>query len=190
MSDFAREADSMVPGALNPGEQVLWTGHCLSRIGQQRKANRVQLWALLFVVPLTAVGAMMVYASLTDNLDGRVVAGSIFMLIGATLLYSLITERTRDGEMYCRKQTVYVLTDQRAFVLKHCLTEVPMRSLPWSLADEVREEGVRPDRRGTVQFLTWDPVEQRWVYSLRFFMVANAEAVADKAMAARNAARG
>jgi hypothetical protein len=32
-------------------------------------------------------------------------------------------------------------------------------------------------------------MEQRWVYSLRFFKVANAQAVAERAIAARDAAR-
>jgi hypothetical protein len=62
--------------------------------------------------------------------------------------------------------------------------------LLWAYADEVRAERVWPDGRGTVQFLRWDAAEQRWVYALRFFMVGRAGAVAEQAIAARDAARG
>jgi len=138
MTDFARQVDKMVTSALNPHEHVIWTGHCLSRLGKQQKASR-------------------------------------FML-------------TRfDDDMYCRKQTVYVLTNKRAFVLRHCRTKTPMRSILWRHVDEVRAEDVGGDGRGIVRFWHWDSVAQRWEMVLQFYQVGNAIRVAEWGQSARAA---
>lgn len=129
MTDFAREVDRTVTSALNPHEHVIWTGHCLSRLGKQQKAQR-------------------------------------FLLTRS------------DDEMYCRKQTVYVLTNKRAFVLKHCRTKIPMRSITWRFVDEVRAEEVGSDGRGTVRFWRWDSDLDRWTVALQFYRVGNASQVA------------
>lgn len=94
-----------------------------------------------------------------------------------------------DTSLYCRKQSVYVLTDQRAFILRNCNTEGPVRSLPLRFVDVVRAEEIRPDGRGSVQFLSWDRAARRWTYPMRFSKVKDADGVAERAIAARDAAR-
>lgn len=190
MTEFAREVDRGVPGALNPGEEVLWTGHCLSRLGQQRKARPLSKWLLLLFVPLSGLGILLVIEGLEERKFGAVFGGGVLLIVGGTAMYTLIREYFRDGKMYCRKQTVYVLTDQRAFVLKHCRTTAPMRSIVWRYVDLVRAEAVRTDGRGTVKFWRWDPVAQQWETVLQFHQVGNAAHVAEWGQSARAANLG
>jgi hypothetical protein len=189
MIDFAREVDDFVPGALNPGEEVIWTGHCLSLRGKQDKASpgpgaSAGSCLILLIVQFVIFLAVLIRTGTGLGLLAIFPIVIVMNWVQRKVLHS------PDEAIYCRKQTVYVLTDQRAMVLRNCQTAYPAQSLLWAYADEVRAERVGLDGRGTVQFLNWDVVEQRWVYSLRFFMVANALAVAERAIAAREAARG
>jgi hypothetical protein len=191
MTDFAREVDSTVAGALNPGEQVVWTGHCLSRMGQQRKAARIPRWACIAAVPFTGFGSIALITLLSEGrLSGTMIAPGILLAIGVGFLYELISQRFRDRKMYCRKQTVYVLTNRRAFVLKHCRTAVPMRSVDWHFVDHVRAEWVELDGRGTVQFQHWDPMARQWQTILQFYKIASAHQVAERAQGAMAQANG
>lgn len=190
MTDFSREVDATVAGALNPGEQVLWTGHCLSRLGKQNKAAPATKKAWLFVIPFTGIGLISLIGQLRSGPNLGMIVSAIFIGLGMSMAYGLVSAFWADSSMYCRKQTVYAITNQRAFVLRNCRMESPVQSLLWTYADEVRAERVGPDGRGSVQFLRWDRVEQRWVCALRFFMVGNARSVAERAIAARNAAQG
>jgi hypothetical protein len=189
-ADFSREVDTMVTGALNPGEQVLWMGHCLSRLGRQRKATSAAAMPEAFLA-----FAIAVMAAITALVITRVpVVAMVTLVVTLALAFKKTNQLFKgwgtDDAMYCRQQTAYVLTNQRAMVLRNCQTGYPVQSLLWAHADEVRAERVWPDGRGTVQFLRWDRVEQRWEYSLRFFMVGHARSVAEWAIAARDAARG
>jgi len=190
MSDFAREVDEHIYPALNPGEQVLWKGHCLSRLGKQRKATPAA--ALPEVVLAIVLAAVAMFATAVITKIGIL---SIGAAIATFVLAIRLTDRYfehwgTDDAVYCRKQTVYVLTNQRAIVLRHCRTANPVQSLLWAYADEVRAESVGLDGRGSVQFLSWHPVERRWVHSLQFFMVGDARYAAQRAIEARDAARG
>lgn len=194
MTDFYREVDSKLSNTLNPGEKIIWTGHCLSRLGQQRKAVRTVQWAWIIAVVLIGIGLITLFSMLVEGDLGkfgfRLLGPGLILAIGLALVNSLESEHVRDSTMYCRRQTVYVLTDQRAIVLRNCRTACPVQSLLWAYADEVRAESVGLDGRGSVQFLSWHPVERRWVHSLQFFMVGDARFAAQRAIEARDAARG
>jgi hypothetical protein len=189
VTDSAREADWVVPGVLNPGEEVLWKGHCLSRMGQQRKAAPAAAGLEAVLALALAVIAMLAVLVITRIVVLGMAAFLVTVLLAVWKTNGLLEGWGADDAMYCRQQTVYVLTNQRAVVLRNCRTAHPVQSLLWTYVDEVQAERVELDGRGTVQFLRWDPMEQRWVYSLRFFKVANAQAVAERAIAARDAAR-
>ena len=179
MTDFSREVDATVAGALNPGERVIWKGHCLSRLGKQQKAQRTSLWTVVFVIPFTGIGLLFLIDALRNGPSGGLIVSPIFIAIGVLTAFSLFSEQRADGAMYCRKQTVYVMTDQRAFVLKQCRTKVPMRSVDWRFVDDVRAESVGPDGRGTVRFLRWDPLARRWDTPLQVYKVGAAFRVAE-----------
>lgn len=184
MTDFTREVDATIARTLNPGERVIWSGHCRSRLGQQRKASRAPIWTFLIVMFFVVLGVLLLVAGLSAGPDGRIIPGAVFSVLGASVLYSMVSERFHDSKMYCRKQTAYVLTDQRAFVLKHCRTDVPLRSLDWRYVDHVRAESVGSDGRGTVKFWHWDPMARRWDTPLQFYKVGAAFQVAEWAQAA------
>ena len=190
MTDFDRDVDPAVFGALNPKEELLWTGHCMSRLGKQKRAESYA--PLLRVVPigLCIVGMFVVIHAITGPEKTGLLAGAGFFLGAAWVAHSLDAGRFHDSKMYCRKQTAYALTDQRAFVLKHCRTGVPMRSAPWRSVDEVRAEGVGSDGRGTVRFWCRDPNTNRWNIVLQFRRVGNANQVAAWAQAAMAKAKG
>ena len=189
MTNFAREVDATIAGTLNPGERVIWRGHCQSRLGRQQKAARATIGTVLIVTPFVLIGVLLIVVGL-EGPDGRIIPGAILSVVGMSALYSMVSERFHDGKMYCRKQTAYVLTDQRAFVLKHCRTDAPMRSVEWRFVDDVRAESVGPDGRGTVRFLHWDPMARRWDTPLQFYMVGAAYRVAEWAQAAHAQATG
>jgi hypothetical protein len=194
MTDFAREVDSTVAGALNPGERVLWTGHCLSRLGKQQHEQRTSRMGMVLGWPISilfaGIGLLNLLAGLSSGPIGRVIGGAILLAIGVSVIYVLITGLFRDSKMFCRKQTAYVLTDQRAFVLKHCRTAVPMRSVDWHFVDHVRAEWVELDGRGTVQFQHWDPMARQWQTILQFYKIASAHQVAERAQGAMAQANG
>ena len=114
---------------------------------------------------------------------GLIVAIATVVLV-LYLTRQSLGKRVKDSAIYCRKQTVYVLTNQRAFVLKYCRTDAPMRSVAWRYVDHVRAESVGPDGRGTVRFWHWDPVAQRWDAVLQFYRVGAAYRVAERAQVA------
>lgn len=190
MSDFDRDADAYVLGALNPGEKLLWTGHCLSRIGKQRGAQSQSTWMWVIAIALCVVGVFVTTYAIFGPEKIELIGGAAFLLGGVWLAQRIVDGRFRDNQMYCRKQTVNVLTNQRAFVLKHCATDVPMRSVDWRYVEDVRAEGVGTDGRGTVKFRRWDPVTQRWSLVLQFYRVGNAERVAEWGQAAMGKAHG
>ena len=194
MTDFSREVDATVAGALNPGERVLWTGHCLSRLGKQRYEHRTSFMGTLLGWPISILfagsGLWNLLGGFTNGPVGRVIGGAILLAIGVSVMYVLIIGLFRDSKMFCRKQTAYVLTDQRAFVLRHCRTEVPMRSVAWRFVDDVRAEWVDLDGRGTVKFRHWDPATRQWDTPLQFTRVGNAHRVAEWGQAAMTQANG
>lgn len=106
------------------------------------------------------------------------------------MAYGLVSGIRTDNSIYCRKQTVYAITNQRAFVLRHCRTEVPMRSVAWRFVDEVLAEWVELDGRGTVKFRHWDPAMRHWETLLEFSRVGNAYRVAERGQAAMTQANG
>jgi hypothetical protein len=193
MTDFYREVDATVAGALNPGEEVIWTGHCLSRLAMQRGRDfsvPPALIGYIVAIVLVGVGALTVIAGSVDEVWREAIVGAVLFFAGGWFLYGMSRTPLYDDKMYCRKQTVYVLTDQRAFVLKHCRTKMPMRSIPWRYVDDVRAEWLELDDRGTVRFLHWDPVGGRWDTRLQFYKVGNAHRVAEWAQAAMMQANG
>jgi hypothetical protein len=184
MTDFARAVDGMVSGALNPGERVLWTGHRMSRLGKQRGAMSFPVGVEIVAVPMFVCGVYLVVTSVVQQPDGRIAVGIALLLLGGWIVRSTDGKRPDDGAMYCRKQTVYVLTDQRAFVLKHCRTAVPMRSVDWRYVELIRVRKEHPDGRGTIEFVRTDSVSGRAEMLLTFSTVGNAFAVAEWARAA------
>lgn len=104
--------------------------------------------------------------------------GHCLSLLGKQQKASRFMLTRLDDDMYCRKQTVYVLTNKRAFVLRHCRTKRPMRSILWRHVDEVRAEEVGGDGRGIVRFWRWDSAMDRWTIALQFYRVGNANQVA------------
>ncbi len=184
-----REDAVSVMGILNPGERVLWEGTCRSRMGRQKKAYPIlgsrNYLILGFAVLFIGVS---VNAATNSGLAGLLASGLVLAV--AALTWGTIQNRVRDSDMYCRTQTRYLITNQRAVVLRNCRTRRPLQSLSWRYVDEVRIEQMRTDGRGTVQFLGWDAVAMRQTRPLRFFMVGSAARVAEQAIAARDAARG
>lgn len=190
MTDFSREVDSTVVGALNPGEELVWTGHCLSRLGQQGKAGPgVATPSFVLGVAVAVIFALPVAVFTREPVLVFWVAMPVFLV---TVMKSgtFFHEWGTDSALYCRKQTVYVLTDQRAFILRHCRTDAPMRSVPWRYIDHVQAELVEPGGRGTVKFRHWDVAAQRWDTLLQFSKVGNATWVAEWAQATAARARG
>ena len=153
---------------LNPGERVLWEGTCRSRMGRQNKAcpilgsrNYLILgFAVLFI-------GVSVNAATDSGLAGLLASGLVLAIAG--LAWGTIQNRVRDSDMYCRKETRYLITNQRAVVLRNCRTRRPLQSLPWGFVDEVRTEQMRTDGRGTVQFLGWDAVAMRQTQAAAVF---------------------
>jgi hypothetical protein len=184
MTDFDREVDAAVFGALNPKEELLWTGHCMSRLGKQQRTESYMPFLRVIPIGLCVVGAFVaMYAITIPEFSGLLTGIGVFL--GAVWMkHRLDSGHFHDSKMYCRKQTAYALTNQRAFVLKRCHTDVPMRSVDWRYVDEVRAEVVEPSGRGTVMFRRWDPGARRWDTLLRFYKIADAHQVADLAQGA------
>jgi hypothetical protein len=183
-----REDAVSVMDILNPGERVLWEGMCASRMGRQKKAyptvgswNYVVLGFAGLFIGVNVNGA-------TDSGVAGLLAGGVVVAV-AYLLWGTLGKHVRDSDMYCRTQTRYLFTNQRAVVLRNCRTKRPLQSLSWRYVDDVRTDLMRFDGRGTVQFFGWDAVAGRETRPLRFFMVRNAARVAEDARAARDAAR-
>jgi hypothetical protein len=184
MTDFGREVDSKVTGALNPGERVIWIGHCLSRVGKQQKAGPA-LGARASVLALTLAAIVgLPICVLTKSPVFAIILGFAAFAVTAYVASSIFAAGVKDHAMYCRKQTAYVLTDRRAIVLRNCRTAYPVQSLLWAYVDEVRAESVGADGRGTVKFLHWDPMARRWDTPLQFYKVGAAFRVAEWAQAA------
>lgn len=190
MIDYAREVDDVVPGALNPGEEVLWTGHCLSLRGKQGKAGAAIGMPAATLAAMLAMIAGLSLCVVAKSPVFAILLGLATFVLTSAVAGRVLGEGVKDSVMYCRKQTVYVLTDQRAMVLRNCRTTYPVQSAPWAYVEAVRTTGVKPDGRGTVEFLSWNPAERRWVGSLRFIIGGNAVQVSERAIAARDAARG
>jgi len=190
MTDFYREVDSAVAGALNPGEELVWTGHCLSRLGQQRKAGpTLATPSFVLGIAVAAIFALPVVVLTREPVLVFWVAMPTF-LVTAMKMDTFFDEWGTDSDLYCRKQTAYVLTDQRAFILRHCRTDAPVRSVTWRYVDHVQAEQVEPGGRGTVTFRHWDVADQRWDTLLQFSKVANATWVAEWAQATAAQAHG
>jgi hypothetical protein len=183
MTDFPRESDSLVVGALNPEEYVIWTGHCLSRRGKQEKAGRGpegSVGSCLFLL----IAEFVIFVAVLGLTGSGVGLLAIFPLAIVTSWAQRTVLHSPDDAMYCRKQTVYVLTNQRVFILRNCQTAHPVQSLPLRFVDNARVERRQADGRGTVQFLRWDAGAHRWTYPMRFAMVQHSGAVVNLARAA------
>ena len=124
------------------------------------------------------------FQGLMERAPGAIIGGGVFLIAGGGGITIFIRECFRDSKLYCRKQTAYVLTNQRAFVLRQCRVDVPMRSVAWRFVDEVRAEWVELDGRGTVMFRHWDPVARQWETPVQFLKVGNAHRVAERGQAA------
>lgn len=183
MTDFVREVDSTVSEALNPGERVIWTGHCLSRLGKQQKASpgpSASAGSCLFLL----VAQFVVFVVVLGQTETGLGLLAIFPIAIAMSWVQRKVLQSPDDAMYCRKQTIYALTDQRVFVLRNCNRTAPMQSLPLRFIDSMRVERRQADGRGTVQFLTWDVMTHQWTFPLRFSMVQRPGAVVNLVQAA------
>jgi hypothetical protein len=189
-----RRVDALARGALNPGELILWTGYCQSRLGKQRKAGKHRDVALIlfgFFTLVSAVAVLSYIGSPGSQLKALILIPYLLVLA----LVAMFLARLPDGTMYCRQQMIYVLTNERVFIVRNCNEGVPVRSLPLRFIDQVRAERVMPDGRGTVEFLCQDPSTRRSASAMRFFRVGRVQAVvaeieSARAKTARDAASG
>lgn len=182
------EDEVSVVGLLNPGERVLWEGTCASRMGRQRKAFPiVGPWRYLLLLIAMVVIGRGVGTATGSRLAGLLASVLVLAILG--VCWGWILEHVRDSDMYCRKQTRYLITNRRAVVLRNCRTSRPLQSLPWVFVNDISAEWLQPDGRGTVQFLGWDAVAKRPTRPMRFLMVRNAAGVVEQARSVREAAQ-
>jgi hypothetical protein len=167
-----RRARLSADEVLNPGERMIWSGYCESRVGQQSKTvsgdeNKVvQMFIACLIVVAGVGGALSTILVPALGIGIGIVAGGIFLWKIAPRM-----EWGTDSKMYCRQQTFYALTNERALVVRNCNQGVPVRSVPWRFIDHVRVVGERWDGRGTVEFWSWDASTHKWACSLRFLMI-------------------
>jgi hypothetical protein len=180
LENARRNARRLAHEVLNPGERLIWSGYCQSKVGQQSKAAPgaeygAILALIIFVLTIVGVGTVL-------NETFGISFGFVFGFVVAVLLLWKIGEDLRtghDSKMYCRQQTIYALTNERALVFRNCNQGVPVRSVPWRFIDHVRVVGERWDGRGTVEFWSWDMSAQKWTCNLRFLMVKDPQQVVD-----------
>lgn len=168
---------------LNPGERIIWTGYCQSKVGQQSKAAPGATIKPLFSIFGPIFMILVVGGGVSDALDSAAGFLAGILLAPVPVWYAQTHLDDFDSVMYCRQQTVYLLTDERVVVVRNCNRGVPVQSLPLRFIDRIRVTDRRTDDRGTVEFLVWDAQTQTWTIPLRFFRVQNPDKVSDLAEA-------
>lgn len=179
-----RNARRLAHEVLNPGELMIWSGYCESKVGQQSKAIPGAEYGSLLAILIFGLTTGGVGFAL-NGIFG-ISFGFVFGFLVALLLIWKIRgdlQTDTDSKMFCRQQTVYALTDERALVVRNCNQGVPVRSVPWRFIDHVRVVGDRGDGRGTVEFWSWDETAEKWTCSLRFFMTEQPKRVLEHAEA-------
>jgi hypothetical protein len=155
--------ETLVQDELKPSEQLLWTGWCITKRGNQcggtGSAGSLLQGALLGFM----AGAFIIRVFAPDS-------PAIFLL--TMPLSALLLVWASRGE-YRKRQALYVLTDRRVFAWSRLYLTVHVRTLPLNQIASVVVD-YRDHDRHTVLFNSWFPdggdAERPY---LRFRLVSN-----------------
>jgi hypothetical protein len=174
---------------LKPGEQLLWTGYCRSRLGKQEKSGG-PAGGLISGAFFGLFGGLLFSAA--SGLWPPVLL-LLTVPLGAFLGYRYSPQTSA----YRKSRTIYALTDRRVFVLRDLYHDRQVKNLPLQFITGIELDGREPTQpkpagaipstyRGTITFFAAN-LSQRCAKDpyLRFFMTGDAQRAAAMVRQAR-----